>query len=267
MSFSSGLELFGAELRRSWIQFIRYPSEAIVGVFIIVVTFYFLFAGASYIAGPETGLNSAAGAERLEVLTVGYILSILVISVLSTTSNSLESEASTGTLEQIFLSPFQSLTVFIMRAFASLTLRLAIVGISFAAILLITGTQLYFPPILLLPLTTLLLSAHGLAFAIAGLVLVVKRVSQVLGAVQFSLFLLLGSPVEQMTGWGRTLAWLAPMTPSAGLLRNLMARELPFDWKLYSIALMNALFYLCLGFFVFTRAEHRAKCQGLLSGY
>ncbi len=261
------LELFLAELRRTWIQFIRYPSEAIVGIFIIVITFYFLFAGASYIAGPDAGLSGASGSERLEVLVVGYIISILVISVLSTTSNSLEQEASTGTLEQIFLSPFRSLTVFIMRAFASLSLRLVIVGISLTAILLITGTQLRFPLALVMPLGTLLMSAYGMAFAVAGLVLVVKRVSQVLGAVQFGLFLLLGSPVETMEGWGRAIAFCAPMVPSAGLLRDLMARELPLNWELYGIALANALFYLGLGFLLFARSERIAKQRGLLSGY
>lgn len=261
------IELFGAELRRTWIQFIRYPSEAVLGVFIIVITFYFLFTGASYIAGPNAALNTEAGSERLEVLVVGYVISILVISVLSTTSSNLEQEASTGTLEQIFLSPFRSLTVFVIRALASLSLRLAIVGLSLGAILLITGTQLQFPPLLLLPLTTLILSAHGLAFAVAGLVLVLKRVSQVLGAVQFGLFFLLGSPVETLTGVGRALAFCAPMTPSAGLLRDLMARNLPLNWTLFGIAALNALVYLSLGLVCFARAERSAKLRGLLSGY
>lgn len=261
------IELFIAELRRTWIQFIRYPSEALVGIFIVVITFYFLFAGANYIAGPNAGLNSPTGSERLEVLIVGYIISILVISVLSTTSTSLEQEASTGTLEQIFLSPFRSLTVFVLRAIASLTLRLTIVTISFSAILLITGTQLQFPPLLILPLATLLISAYGLSFAIAGLVLVVKRVSQILGAVQFGLFLLLGAPVETMTGLGRAIAFLAPMTPSAGLLRDLMARNLPFNGPLFGIALVNALAYLSLGLVCFSYSERIAKHRGLLSGY
>ncbi len=261
------LELFVAELRRTWIQFIRYPSEAFFGIFITIITFYFLFAGANYIAGPNAGLNSPTGSERLEVLVVGYIVSILVISVLATTSTTLEQEASTGTLEQIFLSPFPSLTIFILRAIASLSLRLVIVTISLGAILLITGTQLQFPPLMILPLMTLILSAYGVAFAVAGLVLVVKRVSQVLGAVQFGLFLLLGSPVETMTGIGQTIAFLAPMTPSAGLLRDLMARDLPFNGSLFAIALLNALVYLGLGLFCFAYSERMAKQRGLLSGY
>ncbi|NEQ25246.1 MAG: ABC transporter permease, partial [Microcoleus sp. SIO2G3] len=42
-------ELFLAELRRSWIQFIRYPTEAIGGVVITTSIFYGLFLSARYI--------------------------------------------------------------------------------------------------------------------------------------------------------------------------------------------------------------------------
>jgi ABC-2 type transport system permease protein len=53
------IEQFLAELQRTWIQFIRYPAEAIFGIFIYVFVFYSLFTGLKYVAGP--GYLRAAG--------------------------------------------------------------------------------------------------------------------------------------------------------------------------------------------------------------
>lgn len=261
------ISLFFAELRRSWIQFIRYPSEAILGVFISTITFYFLFMGASYIAGPSGSLATSTGAERLDVLVIGYILWILTIFVLNETTNSLEAEAKTGTLEQLFLSPHSAVTVFFLRALAGLAIRLMLIAVSLGLILLITGSRLAFPPLLVLPLATMLMSAYGFAFILGGLVLLFKQVRQILGALQFGLLLLIGAPVENFTGLSRTLAFLAPMTPSAGLLRDLMARSQGLEWGMLAIALANGLVYLALGFVCFRRAERTAKQRGLLSGY
>lgn len=261
------LNLFLAEVRRSWIQFIRYPSEAIIGVFISTITFYFLFTGASYVAGPSGSLATADGAERLDVLVIGYILWILTLFVLGEATNSLEGEAKTGTLEQLFLSPHSAVTVFFLRALAGLAIRLLLLAVSLGLILLITGSRLAFPTLLIFPLITMLMSTYGFAFVLGGLLLLFKQVRQILGGLQFGLLLLIGAPVENLTGLGRVLALMAPMTPSAGLLRDLMARSQGLSWGMLAIALANGLVYLALGFFCFSRAERMAKQRGLLSGY
>ncbi|NJN29791.1 MAG: ABC transporter permease [Synechococcales cyanobacterium RM1_1_8] len=261
------IALFLAELRRSWIQFIRYPLEAILGVFISTITFYFLFMGASYIAGPGVNLSDSAGAERLDVLVIGYVLWILTLFVLTETTNSLEAEAKTGTLEQLFLSPFRAVTVFLLRALAGLAIRLILIAVSLGLILGITGSRLSFPPLLLLPLVTMLMSTYGFAFLLGGLLLLFKQVRQLLGGLQFGLLLLIGTPVENLAGLGRLVALMAPMTPSAGLLRDLMARSVGLDWAMFGIALANGVIYLGLGLWCFSWAERLAKQRGLLSGY
>jgi len=261
------ISLFLAEVRRSWTQFIRYPSEAIIGVFISTITFYFLFTGASYVAGPSGSLATADGAERLDVLVIGYILWILMLFVLGEATNNLEGEAKTGTLEQIFLSPHSAVVVFFLRALAGLAIRLLLLGINLGLILLITGSRLAFPPLLIFPLVTMLMSAYGFAFVLGGLVLLFKQVRQILGGLQFGLLLLIGAPVENFSGLAQVAAFLAPMTPSAGLLRDLMARSEGLDWGMLAIALANGVVYLGLGFFCFARAERVAKQRGLLGGY
>ena len=45
------IELLIGELKRTWVQTLRYPSEVIGGVVILTAVFYGIFVGAQYMAG------------------------------------------------------------------------------------------------------------------------------------------------------------------------------------------------------------------------
>ena len=255
-------ELFLAEFKRSWIQFIRYPTEAIGGIFITTAVFYGLFLSARYIAGPSLQFGN-----RLDAIIVGYVLWTLVVFIMSDIAGTIQIEAQTGTLEQIFLSPFSAPTVFLVRALANLMLQLMILLSILLLIITLTRSQLSFPPSLLLPLLTVLLGAYGLAFTMGSLALLLKRVQQLFGIFQFALLFLLTVPTETWTGPVRVLSLLLPMMPGAGLLRNLMARGQMLDPIAFAIALGNGAAYFTLGLFLFRWAERETKRQGRLGGY
>lgn len=256
------IELFLAELKRSWIQLIRYSTEAIGGIIITTSIFYGLFLSAQYIAGP--GLQFG---DRLNAVVIGYVLWTLVLFILSDIAGGLQNEAQTGTLEQLFLSPFNASKVFLVRAIASLTIQITLNISILLIIMTITGSQLFFPPSLLLPFITVLLGAYGLAFAMGSLALLLKRVQQLLGIFQFALLFLLSVPTETWVGSGRVFALFLPMTSGAGLLRDLMARGLELNWGQWAIALINGMIYFSLGLFLFHQAERETKRRGRLGGY
>lgn len=255
-------ELFLAEFKRSWIQFTRYSTEAIGGIIIITAVFYGLFVSARYIAGPNLQFG-----DRLDTIIVGYVLWTLVIFIMTDIAGNLQSEAQTGTLEQIFLSPFSAPKVFLIRALAGLMLQLLILSSILLSIIALTKSQLSFPPSLLLPLLTVLLGAYGLAFTMGSLALLLKRVQQLLGIFQFALLSLLTVPTETWTGPLRLVGLLLPMMPGAGLLRNLMARGQILDPITFAIALVNGAAYFTLGLFLFRWAEKETKRRGRLGGY
>lgn len=256
------LQLFWAELKRNWIMLRRYSAEAISGVIGITVVFYGLFLSFKYVAGPGTQFGN-----RIDSIVVGYVLWSLVLFVISDIAQGLQQEAQTGTLEQIFLSPFGPTRVFLMRALASLTTQLTLNLSILLLILLLTGTQLSFPPLLLLPLLTVLLGAYGWALAMGSLALLVKRVQQLLGIFQFLLFLVLTVPIETWTGPLQILSVLLPMTPGAGLLRSLMAHGQPLSASSFAIALLNGAIYFSIGLTLFRWAEKEVKRRGKLAGY
>ncbi|MEN9231488.1 MAG: hypothetical protein Q6L68_11320, partial [Thermostichus sp. DG02_5_bins_236] len=114
------IQLFLAELKRSWIQYIRYPVEALGGILITTFFFYALFVGAQYVAGPASQFG-----ERLDAVVIGYVLWTLVIFIVNDIALNLQVEAQTGTLEQVLLSPFSAASIFLARACASFSLRFA----------------------------------------------------------------------------------------------------------------------------------------------
>ncbi len=255
-------ELFLAEFRRSWIQFIRYPTEAIGGVVITTSIFYGLFLSARYMAGPSLQFG-----DRLDAIVVGYVLWSLVLFITTDISGGLQYEAQTGTLEQVFLSPFGAPLVFVMRALASLVLRLALNLSILLIIMMLTGSHLEFPPTLLLPLLTVLLGAYGLAFITGSMALLLKQVQQLLGIFQFALLFVMATPTETWTGSLQLLRWLLPMTAGAGLLRDVMARGEALNVAQFTLALLNGLGYFIVGLLIFRFAESQAKRRGMLGGY
>ena len=264
------IDLFIGEFKRTWVQTLRYPTEVIGGVVILTAVFYGLFLGTQYMAGSPSALGDSASTDstiRLNAVVVGYVIWTLVLYIVNDIATTLQLEAQTGTLEQVFLSPFGAPRVFLARAIASLTLRMLLIGVVLSIIVAITRSQLSFPVTLLLPLGTLILSAYGLAFFIGSFALVFKRVQQLLGLFQFVLLFLLAAPTEDWSGRAQLIANLLPIVPSTGLLRDLMARHQGLDWGMWAIALANGVLYFTLGTLVFRWAERQAKRQGTLGGY
>jgi len=251
-----------AEVQRSWALRRRYSVELFGAIAIAIIVFYGLFLGARYLAGAALPLG-----ERLDAIVLGYVLWTLVIGILIDVANSLQYEAQTGTLEQLFLSPFGPAAIFLARALANLFIQVVLNLVILTAILLLTGSRLAFPPLLLLPLATLFAGTYGLAFLMGSLTLLFKRVQQVFGLFQFALLFLMATPTETWTGWGYLGRWLLPMTGSAGLLRDLMARQAGLDAGDLGLAALNGAAYLGAGVLLFRRSIRAAKRRGKLSSY
>ena len=195
------------------------------------------------------------------------MLWILVNFVMANIAGGLQSEAQTGTLEQLFLSRYGAVKVFLMRGLAYLTLEVLKIVVILFIIILLTGSSLYFPPLLVLPFISVLLGAYGFAFIIGSISLLLKRVQQLLPLLLFPLLFLLTIPTETWTGTPKLLALLIPMTPGAGLLRSLMARGDSLNLITLAIAFTNGIIYFAIGLFLFRVAEKEAKRKGILSGY
>ena len=232
------------------------------GILICTILFYGLFLSASYIAGPSLQLG-----DRLDSIVIGYVLWSLVLFIMASIAGGLQSEAQTGTLEQLFLSRFGAIKVFLMRTMADLFLQMVQVISILFLIMALTQSHLNFPPTLILPFATVLMGAYGISFTLGSLALLLKRVQQLQIIFQFIPLFLLATPTENWTGSARILGQFLPMCPGAELLRDLMARGESLNFTKLVIALVNGAVYFTLGLLLFRLAEREAKRRGMLSGY
>lgn len=255
------LDLFWVEFKRSWLYLRRYPSEFVGAVVSLSILFLLLFLGARFLAGPGADFG-----ERTEALLVGFLLWTLTIFAYNSLSFGLSEEAQTGTLEQLFLTPYGPIPLFLIRNLAGLGTQLLMLGSIALVLMLLTGARLSFPPLVLLPILAVLVGGYGLGFAMASLALLFKRVQQLLGISQFLLIFLLQVPLEG-SGWLAQLGYFLPLAPGAHLARQMMSAGASLDWGLLGLAFLNGLCYLGLGLLIFSRAVRTAKRRGLLFGY
>lgn len=255
-------DLMTAELKRSWILERRYPLDLVVGLLMMGVSFYALFLGARYLAGP-----TAQFGDRLDGVILGYGLWTLVVISMNSVALLIQGEAQTGTLEQIYLSAYRPMRVILTRCASLLALSLATSIGMLLVMLQLTGRRMSFPPEALLTLATVVVAGHGLGLSLGALALVFKRVQEMMRLFQFSLLALVILPVEQWRGLPRVLGLALPVVPSAGQLRDLMVRDLPFDLAFFGVSLLNAAGHFCLGTVLFLWADRVARSRGLLGQY
>jgi ABC-2 type transport system permease protein len=254
--------LAAAELRRTWTLQKRYPLDLVVGLIMMGVSFYALFLGAQYLAGPTTQFG-----DRLDSLIIGYGLWTLVVMSMNSVALLIQGEARTGTLEQIYLSSYGPLRVVLTRAGSILLVSVASSVLMLLLMLVVTGRHLQFPVATLLPLATVVVGAHGLGLALGALALVFKRVQEMMRLFQFSLLALVVLPVEQWDGVFGVVGMLLPVAPAAGQLRDLMARGTGFDLGFFGLVVANSVGHFVIGVGLFLWADRVARTRGLLGQY
>ena len=249
------LELFLAEFWRNLLGLRRYPMELVGGVVTLSLIFYLLFLGARFLAGPGAEFGG-----RLEAVLVGYLLWTFTLFAYNSLSFGLMEESQTGTLEQVFLTPYGPIPLFLVRNLAGLFTQGILVFLIALVLMALTGARLSFAPLVVLPFLAVLLGGYGLGFAMGALALLYKRIGQLLGLSQFLLLFLLQAP-------GGFPFLLLPLAPGAALAREMLAGGAPLEATALLLAFLNGFLYLGLGLFLFKLAVHRAKKLGLLHGY
>lgn len=254
--------LLAAEIKRNWLELIRYPAEAIVGTTILIVLFYGFFVGASYMAGAAPGFG-----ERLDSIIVGYVVWTLVLHSLTSVADDVQKDAQVGAMQQVFLSSYGPTAVFVNRIIADITLTSLITATILCTILLLTGRHLQVSWSALAPVGSILLGSFGLAFLMGALALRLKRVQQVTHLGQFVLLGMVMTPFETWAGIGWKLHFALPVAPGVGILRDMLVHGKTLDTTALSLAYAGGLLYALLGLTVFKMTIQRIQRLGTLGWY
>jgi ABC-2 type transport system permease protein len=237
----------------------RYPVDAALGLFMGVFFFGLMFYGGTLVAGQ-------ALSNTIEGLIVGYFLWTLSLGAYSGITNDIRSEASWGTLERHYTTPFGFGPVIFAKAIAIVFRTFLTSATVLAVMLVMTGTSLTLHLVTVVPIATLAIaSALGLGFAMGGLGVLYKRVSNVINLLQFAFIGLISAPVFDLW-WAKFL----PLAQGSALLQRAMkdgVRLWEFEPVALAILFGTAVFYLGVGYVAFGLATQRARRLGVLGDY
>ena len=251
--------LLKAVVYRDLLIWVRYPLNAALGLFLGVFFFALMFYGGTLVAGQ-------AFSNSIEGLIVGYFLWTLSLGAYSGIMNDIQSEASWGTLERHFMTPFGFGPVMLAKSIAIVFRTFLTSAVILAVMLLVTGTALNLNLVTVLPVAALTLAgALGLGLVMGGLSVLYKRISNVANLLQFAFIGLISAPAFDLP-WTRVL----PLVQGSAMLQRAMVdgtRLWEFDPLTLAILVGTSVFYLAFGYVVFSLATRRARRLGVLGDY
>lgn len=254
------LHLFNANFRKEYIEMKRYLPNTIA----LVATFYIIFLGAFF------GIMFIGDPASFDTNVQYSIVSVVFWSLTMMTMNfigySVITEATRGTLEQLYMSPLGVWKIMLTRIVSQLGLQSVIMILLLFGAMLTSGQWLSLNPMTTIPIIIVtMISMVGVSFMIAGLAVIVKQIQAFLQIFQFVLMGLVFVPITVAP----FLAF-APFVKGVNMVRTVMLENLTLtDIPLsdYGVLILNSLVYLILGLFVFDRCEKIAMKKGLLGQY
>lgn len=209
----------------------------------------------------------------LAPLLVGYIVWFYARFIISSSAGDISAEATTGTLEQVYMSPVHISFLLMARLFALFLSTTVMATIPTIGIVLFWHISIPFHLSALLIFVVLLGGLFGFSLMLSGLALIFKQVDDAAGLIQLLMLFFTGAliPLTAFPSWLGFLANALPITQGIRLLRATIfnGQSLTTLWTNGSIAwfIFNALIYLSLGLATYLCCEQIAKRQGSLGQY
>jgi len=261
---SPDLAAFGnvavANLRKVVTEMVRYLPNTISLLVTFYAIFLFMLLGVRVLGDP-----AAADANIRYVIVANAFWFLLILGV-SSMGWEITTEATRGTLEQLYMTTMPAWFVLLSRMVATLAVNVALL-VAMVALSMVTARQWLNLDLVavaaILPAT--LLAVVGLGFMVAGLAIVFKQIQAMLQIVQFVFMAMAFVPIS-----AAPVLELAPAVKGIDMARQVLAEGRALasfaatDW--FSL-LASGVTYLALGLLVFRLCERRAMTRGLLGQY
>lgn len=253
------LLLFRAVFKKRLILLIRYPVNTLSQLVTIYLFFVVIFYGGQALVG-------ASFSNTLSGIIVGFFIWTMAIIAYSGLAWNMTREAQWGTLEQLFMSPFGFGRVISTTVVVNVLFGFLWGGGILALMLLTTGRTIYLDLLTIVPIGILTLaSAVGVGFVFGGLALLYKRIENAFQLVQFAFIGLIAAPVGQYE-------WLSvlPLAQGSYLLRRAMSEGISLvEMSPTNLAVLcgTAIGYAGVGYYLFHRAQRRARRKGVMGHY
>ncbi|WHX49035.1 ABC transporter permease [Paenibacillus woosongensis] len=254
------LHLLSANFRKEYIELKRYLPNTIALVFTFYIIFLAAFFGIMFIGDP------ASFDANVQYSIVSVAFWSLTMMTMNFIGYSIITEATRGTLEQIYMSPMGVWKIMLTRIIGQFGLQSVVMVILLFAAMLTSGQWLSLNPMTTIPIIIItMISMVGVSFMIAGLAVIVKQIQAFLQIFQFVLMGLVFVPLT-----AAPFLAFAPFVKGVNMVRTVMMEDLTLTQLPladYAVLTLNSLVYLFAGLFVFHLCEKVAMKKGLLGQY
>src|SRR6266851_2866194 len=239
-----------------------------LGSFLELILFGIFFLVINFAVGRGTFQQ-----DRLAPILLGFVGYIFFHMQTNRLFWGLLGEMQSGTLEQMYLSPFPSWLLTVGLVVASVVEAALTVILLDLLINLVVSVTIPLRWAALLPLFMLVVGSVGYSLILGGLTLRFKRL-EVLKELFQTVLLIFGGvffSVDRMPGWMATIARFLPLTPGVEALRKTLLEGASLGTLTGDGTLLwlvgNAAAYLALGIVIFRWCERIARRRGTLGQY
>ncbi|MFT4890149.1 MAG: ABC-2 type transport system permease protein [Halobacteriales archaeon] len=257
--------MLAAVLYKRAVLIVRYPIDTFASLVSMYVFWALVFFGGRE-AAMRMGSSPQALAPTLEGLIVGWFLWTMASIAYAGLPQNVTREASWGTLEQLYMSPYGFGSVMASMVVANVLQSLLWGGGILSMMLLSTGRSLTIDLVTIVPVSFLtLLSVVGVGFLFAGLAIVYKRIGNVSQLMPFVLVGLVAAPAAGLS----PLRFL-PLVQGSAMLQETMrhgTRLWQFPALDLGVLVLTAIGYFMVGYWTFLRLSRLARDRGVMGHY
>ena len=271
-SRTSMLRALFAIVKKDWIQYWRYPLNAVSSIFqpVIWLTPVYFMGQAFSLNGQAQGFAQYAGtADFMSFILLGTILTNFINAVFWGMGFSLKQDMDAGVMESNWLTPIPRLLILIGHSFTSLTVTAVtssamLIVASFLFGFSVTGDLLN----AFIPVIPMMLGLYGFGFAFAALVLIMREANSMVDMSSFLVQIFSGTnfPVSSLPKWLLPVSLSLPLTYGLDAVRGYLLKTptiLPLYWELVLLVVFM-LVMLWLGTWAFRSLERRVRMLGTL---
>ena len=211
--------------------------------------------------------------EVIISLWIGYFLWYFAVKSISGVADGISGEASTGTLEQIYMSPVATWVLFASRVLSTLLVAVVQITVVTVVIALNIGVQIPLGVEFLVVLGVTMTGLFGVGLLVGGATLVLKNTTALSGTISNVMLFLNGTimPVDRFPSWLESVSLLFPTTQGIIVLREigLEGGSLVSTWSDGSLIYLvgHSAILLFIGWAVFRYSEHAARRKAILGHY
>jgi ABC-2 type transport system permease protein len=246
-------------IRQEFLMARRYWLNTISAMLFGYAIFVLLFWGIQSFSGPQEALGTT-----VESLLIGYWVVVLTNMTFQSVESFVAREAMTGTLEQLYLSPYAFWWLAFGKMLGAVLYNFILNVLFLFLMMLTTGRWLNLEVTSILPLVLVLMTqAYGIGFVMGGLALIYKRIGALSQAIAVLLILFITAP-PTLSPFVRLL----PFNLAWRLLRSVMAEGvtiLALPTGDLVLIIIQTLLLCWMGWAVYSWGERTAKQHGLLS--